>query len=200
MKSKGQQTKENILLVALYQFSKKGVQNVSFQDIAEDLGITQPALYKYFKNKNDLLKQAIELAADHGREYFKLPTKLLQSAKREQALLYYIKKNIEWSQQSAPYNVAFLSLHYFATQIEEIKTLHQQINEARQQRILELILPLISEKKWSPLLGTPELSRRIHNILLGEMLEAYNQSGNESIELRAEQIFLIIKNLLNAKD
>ncbi len=47
-------TKEEIIKTALLHFAKKGYENTSMQEIAEDLNITKPALYYHFKNKQDL--------------------------------------------------------------------------------------------------------------------------------------------------
>jgi len=50
-------TKEEIIKVALEHFAKKGYENTSMQEIAEDLNITKPALYYHFKNKQDLYNE-----------------------------------------------------------------------------------------------------------------------------------------------
>lgn len=188
MKSKGEKTKENILLIALKLFARRGVQNISFKEIADELSITQAALYKYFKNKDDLLKEAIILAAEQGRAFF-LPAEGNDSVLRaDNALAYYVRRNIEWAQKSAPYNVAFLSLHYFATQIPGIKKLHHDINHMRHQRIGEIVKMGIDEGIWSTTKEMSPLVTSIHNMLLGEMLEAYNKSGRESVESRSARI------------
>ena len=50
-------TKEEIIKTALAHFAKKGYENTSMQEIAEDLNITKPALYYHFKNKQDLYNE-----------------------------------------------------------------------------------------------------------------------------------------------
>ena len=47
-------TKEQILNTALALFSQNGFEAVSVSDIAGRLGITKGALYKHFKNKQDI--------------------------------------------------------------------------------------------------------------------------------------------------
>lgn len=44
-------TKENILLVSLRLFAKKGYEAVSVSDIASKLGMVKSSLYKHYKNK-----------------------------------------------------------------------------------------------------------------------------------------------------
>lgn len=43
---------------AIELFVEKGIENVSMNEIAKSLGITKPALYYYFKNKDEIIKHA----------------------------------------------------------------------------------------------------------------------------------------------
>ncbi len=52
-------TKENILNVALKLFAKSGFEAVSVSDISGELGITKGALYKHYKNKRDILDSIV---------------------------------------------------------------------------------------------------------------------------------------------
>ncbi len=47
-------TKEKILVTAEKLIVENGVEQVNLTDIATAVGISQPALYKHFKNKNDI--------------------------------------------------------------------------------------------------------------------------------------------------
>lgn len=55
-------TKEMILNEALKQFSEKGYAGTSMSDIAKPLGISKAALYKHFKNKQQIFDLIIEEA------------------------------------------------------------------------------------------------------------------------------------------
>ena len=48
-------TREKILDVAYRSFADKGYNRTSMGSIAEELGITRPALYYHFASKEDLL-------------------------------------------------------------------------------------------------------------------------------------------------
>jgi len=50
---------EQILKLALQLFGESGYQSTSLQDIADELGITRPLFYYYFKSKEDLLWRLI---------------------------------------------------------------------------------------------------------------------------------------------
>ncbi|MDI1364424.1 MAG: TetR/AcrR family transcriptional regulator [bacterium] len=53
-KGHGAERREEILDAALALFSQKGVHAVSTRQIAEQAGISQPALYAYFATKDDM--------------------------------------------------------------------------------------------------------------------------------------------------
>ncbi len=46
--------RDEILEVALKIFAKKGYENTTLDEIAKEVGITKPAIYYHFKNKNEL--------------------------------------------------------------------------------------------------------------------------------------------------
>ena len=54
------ETKEKILLTALRLFAQDGYEAVSVSMIAGELGITKGALYKHYKNKQDIFDCIIE--------------------------------------------------------------------------------------------------------------------------------------------
>lgn len=194
--TKGEQTKKKILIEALQLYSEKGVQNTPFQEIADKVGITQAALYKYFANRDELLKEAVWLAGVIGREYFQIDPKIEAKMTEKEKFFHYIKVNIDWAQNSKPYNVGLLSLHYFATQIPAIGEVHKEVMNLRINKIKNLITNWLKEED-KKLENLNPLIVSVHNMLLGEMLEAYNQSGNETIKKRADRISANIQKMLD---
>ncbi|OUO87012.1 TetR family transcriptional regulator [Gordonibacter sp. An230] len=53
-------TKEDILHVALRLFARKGYEGTSVSDIAGELGMTKGALYRHYKNKQDIFDSILE--------------------------------------------------------------------------------------------------------------------------------------------
>jgi len=53
--------KDEILQTALNQFLKYGIREISIKRLIEPLGISTKTVYKYFKNKEDVLEQALRL-------------------------------------------------------------------------------------------------------------------------------------------
>ena len=55
------ETKKRIPEVALALFSQNGYVGTSMSDIAKQLGITKPALYKHYAGKHEILERIVEL-------------------------------------------------------------------------------------------------------------------------------------------
>lgn len=66
-------TKEQILLAALRLFARDGYEAVSVSQIAGALGMTKGALYKHYKNKQDIFDSIVarmeQLDAIYARQY-----------------------------------------------------------------------------------------------------------------------------------
>ena len=63
-------TKEKILETALTLFAKNGYDGTSVEQIAQDVGIKAPSLYKHFKGKEDILNTLIDTAENRYEENF----------------------------------------------------------------------------------------------------------------------------------
>ena len=64
-------TKEKILFTALRLFAQDGYEAVSTSDIAGELGMTKGALYKHYKNKQDILDSIMARMIEIDQEWAK---------------------------------------------------------------------------------------------------------------------------------
>ena len=51
--------KERIIEVSLQQFLEHGIKQMTIQNLVEPLGLSTKTVYKYFADKEDLLKQCL---------------------------------------------------------------------------------------------------------------------------------------------
>jgi len=63
-----QQQRDRVLKAAAHCFNRKGFSGTSLKDVADMLGLTDPALYYYVRNKEELVYLCYVRAADVGRE------------------------------------------------------------------------------------------------------------------------------------
>lgn len=62
-------TRERIQQVARDLFARRGVQGTSLQDIADEMGITKPALYYHFNSRDDLVRSILVPLIDEGERF-----------------------------------------------------------------------------------------------------------------------------------
>ena len=67
--------KDRVLRAAARCFNRKGYSGTSLKDVANELGLTDPALYYYVRNKEELVYLCYVRAADLGREAMDLAVK-----------------------------------------------------------------------------------------------------------------------------
>ena len=62
-------TKQRIQDVARELFAQRGVQRTSLQEIADQLGITKPALYYHFSSREDLVRSIVQPIMDEEEAF-----------------------------------------------------------------------------------------------------------------------------------
>ena len=60
--TKGERTAQRILDVSERLFAQKGYAGTSLREVAAEVGIREPGLYRHFKNKEELYQQVLERA------------------------------------------------------------------------------------------------------------------------------------------
>lgn len=93
-------SKENMLLVALRLFAQKGYEATSIFDIAQELQITKGAIYKHFKNKQDILDAIISKMEENDQrfaEQFIMPIHVLSLEELEAYQKVTMKQVIDFS-------------------------------------------------------------------------------------------------------
>ena len=62
-------TRQRIQEVARDLFARQGVQRTSLQDIADELGITKPALYYHFASREELVRSIVVPLIEEGERF-----------------------------------------------------------------------------------------------------------------------------------
>ncbi|MGH3632738.1 TetR/AcrR family transcriptional regulator [Mycobacterium sp.] len=62
-------TRERIQEVARELFIRQGVQRTSLQDIADELGVTKPALYYHFNSREELVRSIVQPLIEEGEQF-----------------------------------------------------------------------------------------------------------------------------------
>ena len=108
--------KEKILETSLKQFLKYGIREMSIQKLVEPLGISTKTVYKYFKNKEDLLGEALDLFHMQHRQTWK-DLSANPSAVAVFFGIWYKAVEIEYNTNK----VFFEDLHYYYPELQKNK-------------------------------------------------------------------------------
>ena len=124
--------KEEILQQSMELFLKHGIREMSNQKLVELLGISTKTLYKYFKNKEDLLEEVLHLY--HSKQY-----KMLQNLPVEQnaACLFLDVWKIAVETEYKVNKVFYEDLHYYYPELEN------KVNAAIGKKFEQFFLTII---------------------------------------------------------
>ncbi len=171
-------TKSRILEVALRLFGKQGYYETSIQQIADEVGITQPAVFIHFKNKMLLFEALRSWVAEDNRRYVDGQISIYDSAM--ESLSMHIFLNIKWALENPEKFQIILLLYYFSCSNSKMKELNQAALESGEVRILKYILAASREGSIETK-KTKALSEQLHAFTIGYAIKVFN--SNEPIVL-----------------
>jgi AcrR family transcriptional regulator len=108
--------KEEILHTVLQLFLKHGIWEMSNQKLVEQLGISTKTLYKYFKNKEELLEDALDLFHAQQRDAWKT-----RSNNKNTVALFFDIWNTALELEYNINKAFFQDLHYYYPELERKK-------------------------------------------------------------------------------
>jgi len=92
--TKFQLQRDRLLKAAAHCFNQKGYSGTSLKDVADQLGLTDAALYYYVRNKEELVYQCYVRAAEIGRDA--MNRAIAEGDSGLQQVQHYIRYHIEY--------------------------------------------------------------------------------------------------------
>lgn len=168
-----EQVPEKILNSALALYSKYGIKSITMDDLCRELGISKKTLYRYVRDKNDLLRKVIDYEVMLQR---KATQKLFASTMNAIDELMYVNRHIHASEQI--HSPTF----YYDLRKYHPEVCHDWI-EYKRKRLHELIVRNldkgISEGLYRDDLD-PDIISKLH-ISRVEMLHSADYSGDDEL-------------------
>jgi AcrR family transcriptional regulator len=78
---------QQIIETAIFLIAEKGIQNLTIKNVAQKIGITEPALYRHFKNKLEILQSVIDYFEQIMQPKIKILVKDLSPIKRIESFM-----------------------------------------------------------------------------------------------------------------
>lgn len=128
--------KDKILISAMELLGEQGVAGITMKNIADKQNISEPALYKQYKNKNEILYQMVKEYESYDKQ---IRQTVSQSHLRgKEAILFYIERYAELYENYYQLTTITMSMDlYFYN--EETKNIKNQIRSSRSQYLKKLV-------------------------------------------------------------
>jgi AcrR family transcriptional regulator len=184
--SKGEDTRDRIIKCANDLFSKNGAHQVAVQEIASAAKVAQPTVYKYFRDKDELLLACILQAASMGREFIDANVDVYASSDKQ--LFNYISANLIWTDKFRQDASIFFSAQYFAQSSDSIRETLIKIYSQSLDRICIKLTSGEREGLWK-IKSIKESAQKIHSLLIGEMLRTLHKLDEKTPQQRAKLVY-----------
>lgn len=123
-----EQTYKQIIETAFSMFSEKGFDQTSMANIAAEVGITKPAVYYYFKSKDELIKGLFDIIAKEIQSITSIDLKEMNDTDLRTVLyslgkkaIYLQKQNLQFNQLFNQYLLLASRDSYYSEKITEIQ-------------------------------------------------------------------------------
>ncbi|GEO07826.1 TetR/AcrR family transcriptional regulator [Segetibacter aerophilus] len=185
--------KQQILQTSLNQFLKYGIRKMSIQKLVEPLGISTKTVYKYFKNKEDLLEEALHL-------YYAQQYQLLENyaAAQNPAHLLFDVWFTAIEQSSNVNTVFFRDLHYYYPDLE--KKIEVIIGKKFDKQFIGIIGKGIQEDIFRGDVE-PQIAMEGVYVLYNAIAknEQFKVKGHSTLDILSNTIGLTIRGMCTAK-
>ena len=190
--TKGENTKNKIIQIAIKLAAKYGFEQTSFQMIADELKLSQSAVMYYFKSKNALFEELIKTIISHNH---KIVSELMDIKDNAgERLLKHCAGNILWAviYRKSEAQILIL-LYYFSCQNKKFAEFFSDMIETGRKRILEHLLAGQREKKFHLTTDPLEIAKALQDNLFGAMLYATAAEKILSQKEIEEKVKLLVK-------
>lgn len=121
-------TREAIIHAATYLFAEKGYEGMTMKEIAKKVGITPPAVYAFFKNKEDLFLQIYQEVISGHLEIAAYNMQENKGKTVKELLEVFLQEIIEFQLKEPLYMKIYMRLLLFPPDVFE-KDLKQDVIE-----------------------------------------------------------------------
>ncbi|MCX7647102.1 MAG: TolC family protein [Elusimicrobiales bacterium] len=206
-------TREIITQKAIELFAQNGIDNVSMNEIAKELGVTKPVIYYYFKNKDEMIKYAFSMRVNEMDGIYK---DIQNSGDVKEFIKNLIDKHIYFFSKNSSNIKCFFKIidsdkrkymikmandlvdknrKYVYDKIEEMKKRDEKISKTDTMVISDFVFSMISylimEKKMDRKIDVKRIYKVVDIFLKGLSIFLFlfvSPSLSNSLEVTADNI------------
>ena len=139
---------------------EKGIQNLTIKNLAKKMSFSEPALYRHFKDKTQILKAVLLF----NRE--KVVSKIKNILRSDISTLKKFEKILEYKFTHIEKNPALIMVIFSETSFQYCSVLSKVVSKIMQQRSLSIIL-LIKEGQSKKEIRSDISSEQLATIMMG---------------------------------
>jgi AcrR family transcriptional regulator len=192
--SKGQQTREKIIQVATKHFFKFGLYRVTYQGIAEEVGLTQPAIYKYFQDMDELFLECCKYWDQKAREQIYGKGEKLGPADIQ--LKEYVQGHFRYSEKHRSHDSLVFGLYYYAMRSASMYKYYSELKATGVKNLARIFEFGNIDRSWKiedPL----QLAQTAHSLIAGEIFKFLIDPKDEKVEKRSQRVLAAFHKLIS---
>ena len=186
---------QQIIETAIKLIAEKGIQNLTTKNIAKEIGISEPALYRHFDNKLEILKAVIK---NFQNKMIPALQKLKQSTSSLNKIESFILEHLKIISENPNFAKVIFSEANFQNEDELISKMNNMMNQSH--KTLEVVVQTGQNNKE---IRTDVSSLSIVRIIIGSLRLLVTQWSMSNmifnLETEGKQFCDDIKKLIVAK-
>jgi len=183
--------RQQILEAAMVSFAKRGFHQTSMHDISAEAGISVGLIYRYFKNKEEVIAA---LAAEHKKDI----AELLERAGEAPTLLEAMEVlfTSHCCEQSPQIISAFVvDLFAEASRNPRVAKVVRSVVKAKTDGVVDLIARSPEGRRLAPWLDAHEIAEMIFAVNDGTMMRSVFRASSASISRQRERQLNVARTL-----
>ncbi len=181
--------KDKILISAIELLEESGISGVTTKRLAAMQGVSEPALYRQYKSKLDIIKHIIE---EYNSYDEKIMNTILQSEMSgKEAILFFLKRYCELYQNYSELTTVMFSMDvYFYN--DETKARMEEVHKRKKVFLNKLVKEAI-ENGSNHIFDVEELTEMINSLIFSTV---YDWRMNNKVYILEDKMIPIANKLL----
>lgn len=189
------QLKEKIVSEAIKVFAKKGYADTSYQNIADELGISASAIFHHFENKATLLEALIVDITSRNHLFTSSEIKVEDNSQLR--LKKHVLANFQWAKSKEDEMRIIVSLFGLSINNSQLEKLNRRIVETGRTRIVEILFMAKRENLLKKEIDPTYAGILIHQFLTGYIVHMASRAQN-NLDEKSLPSFLTLYDHLEA--
>ncbi|MGK5083290.1 TetR/AcrR family transcriptional regulator [Bdellovibrionota bacterium FG-1] len=189
--SKGDRTREKIVVASIGLFYRFGFAQTSFQKIATSCRIGQTAIFHHFEDKYALLHACVEHILDHMMQIVRADLTVTDSALNVLVKNFYA--NYHWATQFKSEAALIIFLYYTSTHDPRFQKIYEHLLEQVRQKYYGYVLQGQREGLFKIEHDSKLIAEILHENIIGSIINilACKAKPNQVQELETKWLLLI---------